>query len=84
MCDHEHHDYMLPYFYGNDDLKLRYQRIITRYPRSERSSTAQVNLQKLEEFVSSKKKHDLLQFFTGSRPDAWVNVYDEDTWTTRL
>ena len=41
-CGHEHHDYLLPYFYANKGLKSRYQEIISEN-KGHRQISAQTN-----------------------------------------
>ena len=83
-CDHEHHDYLLPYYNGNERLKLCYSKIITKYQGSDRANATRVNMEKLNEYVSTNSEAPS-EFFTGGTPGVLsVNDYDEDTWTTRL
>ena len=85
-CGHEHHDYLLPYFYANQRLESHYQEIIEENDDGPRKNLAQTNLTELQTLLGcedystcSKSK-----FYTSGRPGECANAYNEDTWTTRL
>ena len=72
---------MLPYYNGNEKLKLCYSKIITKHQKSERASAAEIDLAELNEYVATNSC-ELSRFFCATNLS--VKDYDEDTWTTRL
>ena len=81
-CGHEHHDYLLPYFYANKGLKPRYQEIISEN-KGHRQTSAQTNLEDLQNVLDGDRK-GISKLCTSGRPGECANAYDEHTWTTRL
>ena len=82
-CDHEHHDFFLPYFYGNMSLKSKYQGIISE-SCGERKTAAENDLNLLNNVLAGTCNEEN-EFYTGFLPvDSPANNFDEDTWTTRL
>ena len=82
-CHHNNHDYLLPYYNGNEKLKFCYSDIITNHEGSDRASTAQIDLSELNKYIATDS-HELSEYFSGSTTGLVVNDYDEDIWTTRL
>ena len=82
-CQHENHDYLLPYYNGNAKLKLCYNEIIAEHVESDRASAARMDLSELNEYIDTNSC-ELSRFFSGGATNMVANDYDEDTWTTRL
>ena len=80
-CHHNNHDYLLPYYNGNEKLKFCYSDIITNHEGSDRASTAQIDLSELNKYIATDS-HELSEYFSGSTTGLVVNDYDEDIWTT--